>query len=436
MDVEGGLISAILTGGSMNEAMERRVGLDWFSDPTYKAVWRHMMTHWSRYSTQPTVETVKAAYPSLDIFNPGQPAAYFIQELANRRRTSIIADGLETAADLVNAEDPDKAMKLTEHLEAVLQQAHIETAPVQLVSNVQGIRRVMERWKAGESPEGISFGFDSLDRWLRGIRPGQLIVFTGHPKSRKSWVLLWVAQAVQASGHPAMFVTFEMSNDEQFERHISLMAAVPYPDVLAGTLSPLHLQKVGRFLHVKELLPALLFVEDPYGFSTVASLQALVKEHSPSVLFIDGVYFMTDETGISALGGDSKALTNISRSLKRLAKSEQIGVVVTTQQLASKTKGGQTSLYGIGYSSAFAQDADAVVGVEKVGDNSDIEGLLRVLASRASAATGNYVQVHWDMSNGAPFEMYTADPSGVVSGDDDDGDGGTLMYPGSDDDGD
>jgi replicative DNA helicase len=103
---------------------------------------------------------------------------------------------------------------------------------------------------------------------------------------------------------------------------------------------------------------------------------------------------MDDEEGEPK--GSPQALTNITRSLKRLAQRFDIPVVSTTQVLSWKLNNKKTRAVtadAIGYTSSFAQDADLILGVERNPDIDD-QAIIRVVSAR-SAPTGE-VHIKWD----------------------------------------
>jgi hypothetical protein len=147
-------------------------------------------------------------------------------------------------------------------------------------------------------------------------------------------------------------------------------------------------------------------VEDAAGHSTVTSLQALIQETDPVLVVIDGVYFMTDEvTGLQG-SADHQALTNISRALKRLAKMQKVTIMATTQTLAGKISRGKTSLFGMGYTSAFSQDGDVVIGVEALEEMPTV-GVVRILGNR-SGPQGAEFHLSWDLNIGLVEEVGAA----------------------------
>jgi replicative DNA helicase len=127
------------------------------------------------------------------------------------------------------------------------------------------------------------------------------------------------------------------------------------------------------------------------------------------MLIVDGVYLMDDEQGEPK--GSPQALTNITRSLKRIAQRFDIPIIGTTQVLGWKLgnkKSRKITADSIGYTSSFSQDSDLVIGVESDPDI-DNQAILRVVLAR-SAPMGE-VKIKWDWEN-MDFSEVFEDESG------------------------
>lgn len=109
-------------------------------------------------------------------------------------------------------------------------------------------------------------------------------------------------------------------------------------------------------------------------------------------MFIDGAYFLYDE--ISRESMTPIALTNISRGLKKLALNNDMPIVVTTQSLSHKVGAKGLTANSLGYTSAWVQDADLVVGMEATDE--DLFYRMKVLASRNAAPQEHLISISWD----------------------------------------
>jgi KaiC/GvpD/RAD55 family RecA-like ATPase len=387
-----------------------------FTEERDKAVFGSMLRHYQKYGTTPTPDVILQSYPSYEIGQYPHPTEYYIDALASRRRQAIVINAAQEVVEALNTEGDDPGQDAVSVMEKAILQAHFETSPAKHVSYVDLLKRRVPEWMNGFSTPSIPYGIPTLDLHTGGMRPEQFIVLTGLAKSRKTWTALYIASNVHVYA-PVVFITFEMSNDEQLERLATLWGKIPY-DIVRGDKTQLtedHFHSMTRFLHVREQFSTFLGVEDAAGHSTVTSIQALIQDTDPALVVIDGVYFMTDEvTGLQG-SSDHQALTNISRALKRLAKTQKVAILATTQTLAGKISKGRTSLFGMGYTSAFSQDGDLVIGIETLEDQPTL-GVMRILGNR-SGPQGIDFHLAWDLNTGLVEEVEgVAGESGDASG--------------------
>ena len=126
---------------------------------------------------------------------------------------------------------------------------------------------------------------------------------------------------------------------------------------------------------------------------TISGLSGKIEQYHPDLLIVDGVYMMIDE--VTGEQNTPQSLTNITRSMKRLAQTHDIPIMMTTQALGWKVsrKQGLTS-GGIGYSSSFLQDSDVVFGVESVEGADDLKKV-SVLDARSAPRIAIIIKWNW-----------------------------------------
>ena len=123
------------------------------------------------------------------------------------------------------------------------------------------------------------------------------------------------------------------------------------------------------------------------------ALMAKAEQLNPDILFVDGVYLMIDQ--VTGESNTPQALTNITRGLKRVAQKLNIPIVISTQTLLWKMKGGKVSADSIGYSSSFFQDSDVILGLEPVEEDDEIR-LLKVVQARNCPPSETSITWRWD----------------------------------------
>ena len=134
--------------------------------------------------------------------------------------------------------------------------------------------------------------------------------------------------------------------------------------------------------------------EATIGAAAVSAIAGKIQQYRPGLVIVDGVYLMDDENGEPK--GSPQALTNITRSLKRLAQKFDVPLIGTTQVLSWKLgnkKSRQISADSIGYTSSFAQDSDLILGVESDPDI-DNQAIVRVVLART--APKGEIRIKWD----------------------------------------
>jgi urease gamma subunit len=119
--------------------------------------------------------------------------------------------------------------------------------------------------------------------------------------------------------------------------------------------------------------------------------------------------------------GTPRALTNITRGLKKMAQNHRIPVIATTQALAHKLRRGELQAESIGYSSSFLQDADVILGVERMTDEIS---RYKVLLSRSGPLTETYIKR--DLTAGTLEEVDKAIVLSLTQQDGGGNDGGVI----------
>jgi replicative DNA helicase len=209
-----------------------------------------------------------------------------------------------------------------------------------------------------------------------------------------------MAVNVHRDGFVPMFQSFEMTNMEQQHRHDSMRAQIAHSRLIRGNLNK---DEEARYMKTLEEMEQMhkFYLTDSVSAMTVTGLAAKIEKIRPDIVFIDGVYLMTDD--VSGEQNTPQALTSITRNLKHLAMAKQLPIVVSTQVLLWKMKKRQVSADAIGYSSSFYQDSDVILGLQKQDEDDDSSRELRIVASRnCGPATSDLL---WDWEEGK-FEEY------------------------------
>ena len=392
------LISKVIQENDIGPVIEAGIKAQHFSTH-WEGVWLWVTTYWREHSAVPSPRVLAQEYADVQVLDAGREQfSNLIEEVLTSYKHNKLVETLSMAVPLLNINNTEEALQV---LAKGLQTASADVSRLRDFDLIQNWESRIEKYKTmRDTPNairGIPTGFAGLDRITSGLRPQQLVTFVGEAKKGKSLITLIMSNAVHTHGKIPLYISFEMSVEEQSVRYDALVSNISHTKIMRGDLTNAELEKIRKTISMRKNMHPYLMSEDVSSLTTVSAIAGKLQQHKPDVLFIDGVYLMDDENGEPK--GSPQALTNITRSLKRLAQRFDIPIIGTTQVLGWKLgnrKSRQITADSIGYTSSFAQDSDLVVGVESDPDIED-QAILRVVLART--APKGEVRIKWDWAN-------------------------------------
>jgi hypothetical protein len=392
-DNEYRLVSKVIKDRNIIPVIENGIKDDWIVDDDLRRVWKFTREHYANYREVPTATTVVDNFPNFKPLNVEDSLDYLIDQMIAFRRRTITRNGVATVLDKIEHNDHEAALnEMSKTVTLVNDQGVIGTTHLDLTKDPDKF------WEEYENVQnsvllGVPTGFEKIDEATAGLQGGQLITVIAPPKTGKSQIALQMAVNVHEAGMVPMFQSFEMNNHEQSQRHNSMRAHISNARLRRGKLEKDEEQRFGDMLDkMKDAHPFHLV--DAINGLTIDSLLAKAEQLNPDILFVDGVYLMMDQ--VTGEANTPQALTNITRGLKRVAQRLNIPVVITTQTLLWKMRGGKVSADSIGYSSSFFQDSDVILGLEPVEENDEIR-ILKVVQARNCPPSETSITWKWDI---------------------------------------
>jgi replicative DNA helicase len=413
VSIERDLISKILADKDLSTVSEAGVTPAFFQSHEHREAYQYVLEYQREYSQVPSIEAFKRNYPTYKIADCEDPLQYYVDEICADHKAFLLEDGLVKATDLYDAGEYEAAQN---SLAQCLTQLNQEISKVRAVDLTETGPERYARYeaysKSGGALKGISTGFSMIDAATGGMQPGQLFTFVGPPKAGKSTMLLLSALFAHMGFYKPLFVGFEMSNEEQEERHDAIRAGVSHSRLRDGRLAREDMAKVDKMMRRLESMPPMVFTADITSSSTLSGISALVEKYEPDIVYVDGVYLMDDENGEPK--GSPQALTNITRGFKRMAQNRHLPIAISTQVLTWKMdrKRGVTTS-SIGYASSFAQDSDVLIGVEPT-DEPDTNKV-KILDGRNVKRMEIYVQWNWETGEFTELEEREEDAQDDVT---------------------
>ena len=249
---------------------------------------------------------------------------------------------------------------------------------------------------SGVDLTGTPSGYRDLDRMTSGFQDGNLIILAARPSMGKSALGLGIASnlAVRHETPVAVF-TLEMSRIEVTQRLMCSEARVESQRLRTGKLSQDDWQRLVAVCD--RLSKAPIFVDDS-GSTTMMEIRSKarrLKSKHPELGLIIVDYLQLMSSGASSYENRVQEVSQMSRSLKLLARDLEIPIIALSQlsRAVEQRPDKRPILSDLRESGAIEQDADVVVFLYRDEyynqEDSDQQGLAElVVAKHRNGPTG------------------------------------------------
>jgi replicative DNA helicase len=226
----------------------------------------------------------------------------------------------------------------------------------------QSFTTIEKLFKKKEAVTGVPSGFKELDRMTAGFQPSDLIIIAGRPSMGKTAFCLDVAEyAAIGNKIPVAIFSLEMSKEQLVIRMLCSQANVEGTRLRTGYLNESDWPKLT--IAAGNLSDAPIYIDDTAALSALelrAKARRLKSEYGLGMVIVDYLQLMR---GRARVESRQQEISEISRSLKALAKELNIPVIAVSQ-LSRKTEertGNKPQLSDLRESGAIEQDADLIL---------------------------------------------------------------------------
>lgn len=211
---------------------------------------------------------------------------------------------------------------------------------------------------------GLSSGFKDLDRLTSGLQPSDLILIAARPSMGKTAFVLNIASHVAIREKKTVaFFSLEMSKEQLVQRMLCSEAPIDSQRLRVGDLEGKDWQKLVNA--ADRLSSAGIFIDDTPGITVLemrAKARRLKIEHDLQFIIVDYLQLMQGSGRNKGSENRQQEISEISRSLKGLAR--ELGVpVIALSQLSRSVESRQVKkpmLSDLRESGSLEQDADIV----------------------------------------------------------------------------
>ncbi|MDD9893608.1 MAG: replicative DNA helicase, partial [Gammaproteobacteria bacterium] len=192
------------------------------------------------------------------------------------------------------------------------------------------IERIDELYNSGNAITGLSTGLDELDEKTSGFQKGDLIILAARPSMGKTALALNFAEHAALFEKKAVAVfSMEMPDQQLAMRLLSSNARIDQSRIRDGKLQTEDWPRLTAAANMLSQAP--IFIDDEGGLSPAelrARARRLKRENDLGLIVIDYLQLMSVP---GTKEGRTAEISEISRSLKALAKELDIPVIALSQ---------------------------------------------------------------------------------------------------------
>ena len=274
---------------------------------------------------------------------------------------------------------------------------------------LDGVSESIDLNSRGLAPPALICGLHALDAITGGFNRSDLIIVAGRPSMGKTVFMVEVAMLMaKLHGLPIGVFSMEMSRHQLAMRMLSSVAGIEGSRLRSGRLSgEKDWGNLGRACGELSSLP--IYIDDTPDLTVMevrSRSRRLKAEHGPlGAIVVDYIQLLevTRDIGRSnSFGNREQALSQITRSLKGLARELNVPVIALSQlsRKVEERSDKHPMLADLRESGAIEQDSDLVMMLyrdEFYAPNSDKRGLLEVgITKHRTGPSGISIELLFD----------------------------------------
>ena len=265
---------------------------------------------------------------------------------------------------------------------------------------VESFTKLEELYNRKQHITGVPTGFTELDYKTAGLHGSDLVLIAARPAMGKTAFALNIATnaSVRAKVPVAVF-SLEMSKDQLVNRILCSEAMVDSNKVRTGKLEENDWTKLAET--IGPLSEAEIYIDDTPGISIMeirAKCRKLKLEKNIGMVVID--YLQLVQGSNKRIGSREQEISEISRSLKILAKELNVPVIALSQlsRAAEQRPDHRPMLSDLRESGAIEQDADIVMFLYRddyYNEDSEKKDIAEVIIAKHRGGSTGTVELLW-----------------------------------------
>ena len=226
---------------------------------------------------------------------------------------------------------------------------------------VKAVDRIDELFQQDSPITGVPTGWDSFDEMTSGLQKGDMVIVAGRPSMGKTSFAMNIAEnAAIKGGVPTAVFSMEMPGEQLAMRMLSSLGRIDQHKIRTGKLEDEDWPRLTSAVGI--LADAPLFIDDTPALSPNelrARARRLSREHGLGLIVIDYLQLMQVH---GSTENRTNEISEISRSLKALAKELEVPVIALSQlnRGLEQRPNKRPVMSDLRESGAIEQDADVI----------------------------------------------------------------------------
>lgn len=358
------------------------------------------------------IELIGGAEYLVDLVNRTLSSANIVSYAKIVRDKSLLRKIIHQSSNLIEKayeEDFADVESFIDHAEGEFYKLGENKKTEGLISAIEVVKssivKIEELFQKRSDITGVPTGMTMLDRMTAGLQPGELIIVAARPSMGKTAFSLNLAQHMALRAHKTVaYFSLEMSRDAVMMRILASEARINMKDIRSGKIGdhvwPKLINVAGQVSESK------FFIDETSGISPLevrARARRLKAQHGLDCIIIDYLQLMDLKQKVESR---ERAVSEISKSLKSLAKELEIPVIALAQ-LNRGVEGRsdrRPMLSDLRESGSIEQDADIIMMLYRDDyydkDDPEKQGHAEVIIGKQRNGPTGTVKLKWEAEFG------------------------------------
>lgn len=265
---------------------------------------------------------------------------------------------------------------------------------------------------------GVPSGFKALDHKLSGFQKSDLILLAARPSTGKTALALDIARKTATEyNHAVLIFSLEMSSQQLVDRMLAAESRVDAWKLRTGKI-----RSEKEFSQLRDALDRLskapIYIDDTPANNILkmrSIARRLKRDKDLKLILVDYLQLMVPSGRFRNSDSMVNQVTEISRSLKQLARELEVPVIALSQlSRAVEQRGGKPRLSDLRDSGSLEQDADVVMFIHREdranrNEKSDQTNIAEILIEKHRNGPVGKVDLYFDDQKATFMDLETND---------------------------